>query len=210
MAKYTLSDIFKGNFPVSQKFGSNPSYYAQFGLKGHEGVDWATPTGTPVLAPFDGVILRNDYQPDYKNYGKVIVIWSPVQKCAIWFCHLSEEYVSNGQLVKNGTIIGKTGNTGNSTGPHLHVGFVETDAAGNRLNTNNGYIGFVDILNPSLVNWVIGNVPIPNADKIVNEANTLAQQLTSKVDEVLKFGDPQGKQKLSNVRKMSEDIYKKL
>jgi len=82
MAKYTLSDIFKGDFKVSQPYGGEhfltingqrvkaSVYYGQFGLKGHEGVDWATPTGTPIIAPFSGVILRQDFQFDYKNYGK--------------------------------------------------------------------------------------------------------------------------------------------
>lgn len=158
---YTLSDIFKGNYPVTQPFGANPSYYGQFGLKGHEGIDWGTPTGTPITSPFSGIVLRQDYQTDYRNYGKVVVVWDPVQKCAVWFCHLSVEDVITGQKVNKGQVLGKTGATGNVTGPHLHFGLVETDAYGSRLNSNNEYVGFVNANNPNLVKWELASTSPP-------------------------------------------------
>lgn len=161
MAKYIVGDIFKGDYSVSQDYGNNPTYYSQFGLKGHEGVDWATPPGVPILAPFDYKILRDNDDFKNNNYGDYIVVWDPIQKCAVWFCHLSENYVSLGQTGKKGDILGKTGNSGNSTGPHLHVNFVETDAQGNRLNTNNGYQGFLNILDATLVEWKIGGSTMP-------------------------------------------------
>lgn len=154
---YKLSDIFEGDHPVSQYYGANVGYYSQFGFtNGHEGVDWATPTGVKVLAPFDGVIIRDVDDPKSGAYGTHLVVWDPVQKCAVWFCHLSENYVSPGQSFKRGDVLGKTGNTGNSTGPHLHVNFVETDASGNRLNTGNGQKGFLNILDSKLVEWQLG------------------------------------------------------
>lgn len=163
MGKYTLGDIFQGDFGVTQSFENDPAYYKQFGLAGHEGVDFATPYGTPILAPFDGIILRQDYQNDYRNYGKVVVVWDPVQKCAVWFCHLSEEGVNNGDKVSRGKVLGKTGNTGNvvpkpsifnpKAGSHLHFNFCETDGYANRMNTNNGFLGFINSLNPDIVNW---------------------------------------------------------
>ncbi len=154
---YKLSDIFEGNYPISQKYGNNKAYYLKVSggtLKnGHEGVDWATPTGVKILAPFNGIILR-DTEASVKNvYGGHIVVWDPVQKCAVWFCHLSSNSVVRGQIVKAGQVLGRTGNTGNTTGPHLHVNFVQTDAYGNRLNTNNGSLGFLNILDPKLVQW---------------------------------------------------------
>lgn len=154
---YKLSDIFEGNYPISQKYGNNKAYYLKVSggtLKnGHEGVDWATPTGVKILAPFNGIILR-DIESSVKNvYGGHIVVWDPVQKCAVWFCHLSSNSVVRGQIVKAGQVLGRTGNTGNTTGPHLHVNFVQTDAYGNRLNTNNGSLGFLNILDPKLVQW---------------------------------------------------------
>lgn len=160
MAKYTIGDIFQGDFPISQRYGERPEYYKQFGLAGHEGVDFATPVGTPVVAPFNGVILRDSVDKDYGNY---LVIWDPVQKCAVWYCHLSNTQVQTGQQVTRGQVVGHTGNTGNSTGPHLHVNFVETDSSGNRLNTKNGFQGFLNILDPNLVSWNLGdgNTPPP-------------------------------------------------
>lgn len=159
MAKYILSDIFKGDFPISQGYGSNPSYYAQFGLAGHEGIDWATPVGTEIVAPFDGIILRDNDDPRQGNYGDLLVLWDKNQKCAVWFCHLSENWFSVGDVVSKGQSLGKTGNSGNTTGPHLHFNFVETDATGNRLNLNNGYQGFLNALDTTLVQWKLGNSP---------------------------------------------------
>jgi len=157
MAKAILQDIFEGNYPISQKYGVNKAYYLKVSggtLKnGHEGVDWATPTGVKILAPFNGIILR-DIEASVKNvYGGHIVVWDPVQKCAVWYCHLSSNSVVRGQIVKAGQVLGRTGNTGNTTGPHLHVNYVKTDAYGNRLNTNNGSLGFLNILDPNLVQW---------------------------------------------------------
>lgn len=170
MAKYKLSDIFEGQYPVSQVYGANPAYYGQFGLKGHEGVDYATPVGVNALAPFDGEILRDNDSFVNNSYGNFVVIWDPVQKCAVWHCHLSSNSVSVGQKVKRGDVVGKTGNSGNSSGPHLHENFVETDASGNRLNTGNGYQGFLNILDPNLVEWVpINSSPTPPMDPMIQK-----------------------------------------
>lgn len=169
MTKYTLSDIFQGDFSITQRFAENPSYYGQFtiyGMKmlGHEGVDWGTPEGTKIVAPFDGVILRQDFQPDFTNYGKVVVLWSPSQRCAVWYAHLSVENVSNGQSVKKGDVLGETGNTGNSSGPHLHFGVVETDGNGNRLHAFDGFGGFIDPLGAQIT-WNMGSTaPVVASD----------------------------------------------
>lgn len=157
---YNLSDIFEGDYPISQKYGVNQAYYRQFGLDGHEGVDYATPIGVNILCPFEeGIILRDN--DDFKNnaYGNFIVVWDPIQLCAVWYCHLSSNTVQHGQKVTRGQVLGKTGNSGNSSGPHLHVNFVVTDGAGNRLNTNNGRQGFLNILDPALVQWIPVTTP---------------------------------------------------
>jgi len=166
--KYILGDIFVGNFPVSQKYGVNPDYYKQVSrgtiTRGHEGVDWATPTGTPILAPFNGIIVRDNITD--KIYGKLIVLWDPLQKCAVWFCHLDREVVNYGQEVKRGDILGYTGNTGNSTNSHLHLNFCETDAQGYRINQNNGSLGFLNVLDPNLVKWELGNTKTAQVQEV--------------------------------------------
>lgn len=152
MAKYQLSDIFIGNYPISQRFGANPSYYRRFGLAGHEGVDFATPTGVRLVCPFErGIVLRASFSA--KDYGYFTVIWDPKQKCAVWYCHLSRIVAGYGTSVRRGQIVGHTGNTGNSSGPHLHAGLVATDAYANRLNRGNGYQGFLNMLDRNLVTW---------------------------------------------------------
>lgn len=163
MGKYLIGDIFEGNFNISQPYGVNAEYYKQFGLAAHEGTDWSTPVGTPILAAFDGVVLRDAFSA--KDYGNYLVLWDATQKCAVWYCHLNDTLVQVGQAVHKGDILGHTGNTGNTTGPHLHVNFVETDGSGNRLNMDNGYQGFLDINNPELVMWQLrgaaNSVPTP-------------------------------------------------
>ncbi len=155
MSKYKLGDIFIGNFPISQRYGENIDYYKSISngslLNGHEGVDWATPLGTPIIAPFDGKVVRDGFSA--KDYGNYLVIWDPTQLCAVWFCHLQDMTVSTGMYVKRGDLLGHTNNTGNSTGPHLHINFVETNGEGVRLNTGNGSQGFLNILNTDLVEW---------------------------------------------------------
>lgn len=162
MAKYTISDIFKGDYPISQFYGNNPAYYQQFGFNGHEGVDWATPVGVEVLAPFKrNIILQDQDDPKSGAYGNYIVVWDPDQKVVVWYCHLSSNNVEIGKEYPRGTVLGKTGNSGNSTGPHLHVNFAETDANKNRLNTGNGFKGFLNILDGNLVKWELGTQPAP-------------------------------------------------
>lgn len=101
--------------------GKNPSTpYKRLGRhwsRGyHTGVDYAVPEGTDVLAVADGVIENANWG---KAYGTQLV-----QKLdGGWFiyAHLSKALVKPGDKVTAGQVIAKSGNTGNSTGPHLHV-----------------------------------------------------------------------------------------
>ncbi len=81
----------------------------------HPGVDFAVPTGTPVYAAVDGKIANANWG---KSYGTQAV--QSVQGGFVIYAHLSSLSVKPGQDVKKGDLIGKSGNTGNSTGPHLH------------------------------------------------------------------------------------------
>ena len=83
----------------------------------HRGYDIATPTGTPLLAPADGTIILGD--PDLYYEGGTIFL-DHGQGLVSVFMHLSEVDVEPGDVVKAGDVIGKTGNTGRTTGPHLH------------------------------------------------------------------------------------------
>lgn len=151
MAKYKIGSLFQTPIAVTQRYGVNSDYYKQFGLAGHEGVDFGTQNGTPFLSPFNGVILRDIFND--KSYGNFSVVWDSQQLCAVWFCHLQDVTTKVGDKVTKGQILGHTNNTGNSSGPHCHVNFVATDAQGNRLNKDNGYQGFLNILDTNLVEF---------------------------------------------------------
>jgi murein DD-endopeptidase MepM/ murein hydrolase activator NlpD len=82
----------------------------------HLGVDFACKIGTPVLAVADGKITNSTWG---KAYGKQIV--QKVDGGFVIYAHLNALRVKPGQKVTKGQIIGESGNTGNSTGPHLHL-----------------------------------------------------------------------------------------
>ena len=82
----------------------------------HAGIDYAAPTGTPVFAPADGVVIRAGRQG---GYGQMIEI-DHAHGLSTRFAHLSRMLVSPGTQVRQGDIIGHIGSTGRSTGPHLH------------------------------------------------------------------------------------------
>ena len=83
----------------------------------HRGVDIAVPTGTTVLAAMDGTVTTATYDASYGNY---VVIEDSNGYCTK-YAHMDTLSVSTGQTVTHGTTIGTTGNTGSSTGSHLHI-----------------------------------------------------------------------------------------
>ena len=103
---------FNGNYPVTQRFGETFT-----DPKGHKGIDYALPLGTPVLAAADGIVEKAGV--DNTGYGNMVLVrhlWND----GTVYAHLRNWSVQVGQKVKAGEIIGYSGNTGNSTGAHLH------------------------------------------------------------------------------------------
>jgi len=84
--------------------------------KFHTGIDIGAPYGTPIKAGGDGKVIFADWRG---GYGKCVII-DHGNKIATLYGHMSKILVSKGQNVKAGSIIGKIGSTGLSTGPHLH------------------------------------------------------------------------------------------
>ena len=82
----------------------------------HSGIDIAASSGTPVFAAGKGVIVANGYN---EVYGKYIIIQHPGLYHTL-YGHLKESFVILNNQINAGTIIGEVGNTGYSTGPHLH------------------------------------------------------------------------------------------
>lgn len=82
----------------------------------HKGIDFRAATGTRVYASKTGRVVYASWQ---RGYGNIIRI-KHADDYATWYGHLSRFRVSVGDVVKQGEIIGLTGSTGVSTGPHLH------------------------------------------------------------------------------------------
>ncbi len=82
----------------------------------HEGLDIAANIGTPVIATADGIVARISYS---SGYGKMVALDHGYGYRTI-FGHNSKILVKSGQQIKRGDIIAKVGNTGRSTGSHLH------------------------------------------------------------------------------------------
>ena len=81
--RLVLGDLFIGDFRVSQKFGVNKANYIKYGLQGHDGVDFACPNGTKLIAPFDGIIL--DIKDSGKlGYGLHVKIWNKKNACVLY------------------------------------------------------------------------------------------------------------------------------
>ena len=82
----------------------------------HNGIDLRAATGTPVYAVADGVVLEAKDNPT--GYGLYVALYH--DDFGSLYAHLSQLLVKKGQQVKAGDIVGYSGNTGASTGPHLH------------------------------------------------------------------------------------------
>ncbi|HZG03699.1 MAG TPA: peptidoglycan DD-metalloendopeptidase family protein [Streptomyces sp.] len=101
--------------PVAQHGLS--AYYGQAGINWmslHTGIDFPVSYGTPVMAATDGTV-RTQWN---SAYGNMAIVTAP-DGTETWYCHLSSTRIRSGQ-VKAGDIIAYSGNSGNSTGPHLH------------------------------------------------------------------------------------------
>ena len=111
---------------ITQHFGERSSLYRG---KPHNGTDLGTPIGTPVFAAADGTVAavgNNDRTATLKyQYGRYIML-NNSNNLSTLYAHLSRQIVANGQTVKRGQVIGYSGNTGYSTGPHLHFGVYYT------------------------------------------------------------------------------------
>src|SRR3990167_5723234 len=158
MAKI-VRDLFIGHFSITQTFGENPDNYKQFGILGHNGVDFACPAGTRLLAPTNGKVKKKAFDPG--GYGWYLEIWDPSQNLMTLMAHCDSISVEEGNTVAVGQQVALSGNTGNSSGPHMHFAAGDTDSAGNRTNTGNGYGGWYNPLDSSKIIWDIRNPITP-------------------------------------------------
>ena len=111
---------------VTSQYGmrQHPIYHKRMS---HNGIDLSVPVGTKVYAMMDGVVKRVGYDGRSGNF--VVIDHGDYQVC---YCHLSKILVKTGDHVRAGQITSLSGNTGASTGAHLHYGL--RDKNGNWCN----------------------------------------------------------------------------
>jgi murein DD-endopeptidase MepM/ murein hydrolase activator NlpD len=112
---FTAGFIQPANGPITGVYGSQ-RYYNGVAKSPHYGIDYAAPTGTPVLAPAAGVITMVH---DDMFYSGGTLILDHGHGLSSTFLHLSEILVEEGQRVASGSVIAKIGASGRATGPHL-------------------------------------------------------------------------------------------
>ena len=165
----------KNGVSIGQPFGAKEFDYSPYGLVGHHGQDYPSPVGQPIYAPESGTILQSangvtDPKSGRFAAGETIVMSGKYEH---WLMHLSKREVKAGDTVKEGQLIGYSGNTGLSTGPHLHWGTRPLNP-----NMNNGYRGFID---PSIVlngtSSAGGDEVIPDQDNYYWRYNKAMQNI---------------------------------
>lgn len=128
-------------YPITQPYGRgvNAQVYSKFKvdgvpLQGHNGVDFGCPSGTPLYAVDGGQVVEAAFDPaGFGWYAKLRHRWGESL-----YAHLSELGIGLGN-VQRGQYLGRSGNTGNSTGPHLHFGLRV-----NPFNRQDGMGGYTD------------------------------------------------------------------
>lgn len=104
---------FDGKYGITQSFGvKDPIYTDGY----HKGTDYGVPTGTPILSIGEGTVVRTGEDNSAGKY-----IWIDSNGYRAKYFHLSNIFVQTGQRVAEGQKIAASGNTGLSTGPHLHL-----------------------------------------------------------------------------------------
>ena len=101
-----------GSYTVTATFGSCSDLWSSC----HTGIDLAAPIGTTIYAAHSGRVTTVGYDAD--GYGNYTVI--TVENIDVYYAHQTSIRVHTGQIVAAGQLIGTVGDTGNTTGPHLH------------------------------------------------------------------------------------------
>lgn len=113
---------------ISSRFSPRRLHPVQKVWKAHLGTDFAAPTGTPIVATGDGIVIASAYAGGNGNYVKI----QHDNVYATQYLHMSKRAVKRGDKVKQGEVIGYVGSTGLATGPHVCYRFwkngVQVDA----------------------------------------------------------------------------------
>ncbi|MEM9119341.1 MAG: M23 family metallopeptidase [Cyanobacteria bacterium P01_F01_bin.56] len=110
------AEPIKGRLEVTSEFGLRRNPFGGSSYEMHSGIDFRGPTGTPIYATADGIVVKAER---LGGYGKHVVIDHGYSHETL-YAHLSAIDVQAGDRVKRGDLIGALGSTGRSSGPHLH------------------------------------------------------------------------------------------
>jgi len=133
--------------PLQMSQPSPPWVYDQ-----HDGIDFAIPVGTEVVASAPGVVKHIGFE--YYGVGTYIILYHPITNDQTLYGHLSQVMVKLEQTVRRGQVIGKSGNTGFSTEPHLHLRYATWDIVPVPIDP------FRNLHDPASVShWTVDNAP---------------------------------------------------
>lgn len=110
-----LARPMTGDHDFTSNYGYRTDPFTR-GLAMHTGVDFRAAPGSPILATAPGKVVAAEYNGGYGNMVEV----EHANGLSTRYAHMSAISVSVGQMVKTGTVVGRVGTTGRSTGPHLH------------------------------------------------------------------------------------------
>ncbi|QUJ68379.1 murein DD-endopeptidase MepM [Photobacterium sp. GJ3] len=140
-------------FRISSSFDPHRKHPITHRVSPHNGTDFATPIGTPVLATGDGVVVKAQKHPLAGNF----IMIKHGREYSTRYLHLSKILVKKGQKVRMGDRIALSGNTGRSTGPHLHYELLKYNRAVNAMK-----------------------VPLPQAEPVPNKARSGYRNLANR------------------------------
>lgn len=110
------------DYRVTSGYGiRNDPFTGQLAM--HEGLDFVAEVGSPIIATAAGTVTRSAWDPSYGNVVEV----NHIEGFTTRYAHLSKRLVEVGQKVQRGDTIAQLGNTGRSTGPHLHYEVMRND-----------------------------------------------------------------------------------
>ena len=159
---------------VTGEWANSPAFYSKFGMKGHNGIDLGMPTGTPVYASDAGVVQFEGWGQNNSWMG------TPAGICVLlrhpWgytgYAHMSSTIINNGQSVSKGQLLGLSGNTGASTGPHLHWETLPPNP-----DFRNGFAGRVNPRNYGIVPRGTNPTPAPASNQRTSGSQPVNRRL---------------------------------
>ena len=176
-----LGAPFRGRIGISQLWGERPAVYGEIKysgvpLRGHNGIDFATPTGTELTAVDAGTVLEAG--TDTTGFGLYVKLGHPWGESL--YAHMESLAVQAGQGVARGAVLGRSDSTGFSEAPHLHFSIRV-----HPYDLLDGWGGFTDplpYLNPAdvqLPGYVLAVAPGVSAAALPTPSDALARRRAS-------------------------------